>query len=148
MVAPDLTINAYMGPSGSTNITAEGLRKTLRSVCTLGGGEPIFGFTAADISTRSIRSGAAMSLFLMGHSLAKIMILGRWSSDAFLVSYLRPQVMEWTNNMSGDMLRNDSFFDATDSHKALASDPRTRQPRQFNAGDRNPQQKQKINPYS
>jgi hypothetical protein len=45
------------------------------------------------------------------------MILGRWSSDAFLV-YIRPQVLEWTNNMSCDMIHLDSFFDAP--HRDLA----------------------------
>ena len=140
---------AYLSTTGTTlHITSTYLRKSLRSVCTLGGGEPTFGFIAADIGTRSIRSGAAMSLFLANHSVAKIMILGRWSSDAFLV-YLRPQVLEWTNNMSGDMLSNESFFDATDAHRALTSDPRTRQPRHFNAGDVPQHQiKGKINPHS
>jgi hypothetical protein len=107
------SINTYSTPTGTNHLTSTQLRTTMRSVCTLGGGETTFGFTAKDIGTRSIRSGAAMSLFLMNHSVAKIMILGRWSSDAFLV-YLRPQVLEWTNNMSTDMLQNDSFFDATD----------------------------------
>ena len=51
-----------------------------------------------------------MSLFLADHTPAKIMILGRWSSDAFLV-YIRPQVMEWTNNMSEDMIGLDSYWD-------------------------------------
>jgi hypothetical protein len=89
-----------------------------------------------------------MSLFLANHSVAKIMILGRWSSDAFLV-YLRPQVLEWTNNMSADMLSNNSFFDATDAHRALSSDPRTRQSRHFNAGDATQHKsKGKINPHS
>ena len=84
-----------------------------------------FGYGAIDIGTRSIRSGAAMGLFLMNHPVAKIMILGRWSSDAFLV-YIRPQVLEWTNQMSGDMIRNDSFFDASDSRRSSADDPLTR----------------------
>jgi hypothetical protein len=53
-----------------------------------------------------------MALFLMDHHPHKIMILGRWSSDAFLV-YIRPQVLEWTNNMSSDMIRFNSFIDVT-----------------------------------
>ena len=65
-----------------------------------------------------------MGLFLMNHPVAKIMILGRWSSDAFLV-YIRPQVLEWTNQMSGDMIRHDSFFDAADSRRSSADDPLT-----------------------
>jgi hypothetical protein len=53
----------------------------------------------------------------MCYSTARIMILGRWSSDAFLV-YIRPQFVEWTNNMSHDMIHNDSFFNATDVPQA------------------------------
>ena len=55
-----------------------------------------------------------MSLFLAGHSPSKIMILGRWLSDAFL-DYIRPQVLEWTNNMSTDMINFDSFWDLSSS---------------------------------
>ena len=51
-----------------------------------------------------------MSLFLMNHSSNKIMILGRWKSKSFM-DYIRPQVLEWTNNMSTDMTRFDSFLD-------------------------------------
>jgi hypothetical protein len=68
-----------------------------------------------------------MALFLMDHSSAKIMILGRWSSDAFLV-YIRPQVLEWTNSMSLDMIRFDSFLDVGRFDMAHSSDPRTRKP--------------------
>ena len=66
-----------------------------------------------------------MGLFLMNHPVAKIMILGRWSSDAFL-DYIRPQVLEWTNQLSADIIHNDSFFDAADTRRASSSDPRTR----------------------
>ena len=110
---------------GTRVITSSELRWSLRSACTKGGGSSTFGYDASDIGTRSIRSGAAMGLFLMNQPVAKIMILGRWSSDAFL-DYIRPQVLEWTNQLSGDMIHNDSFFDAADSRKANPTDPRTR----------------------
>jgi hypothetical protein len=102
------------------------VRDFLRHVCSLLGGEKTFGFRSSDIGNKSIRSGAAMSLFLMDHSVAKIMILGRWSSDAFMV-YIRPQVLEWTNNMSKDMIEHDTFFDATPRDKISHDDPRLRQ---------------------
>jgi hypothetical protein len=66
-----------------------------------------------------------MSLFLMDHSPAKIMILGRWSSDAFLVC-IRPQVLEWTNDMSCNMIHLDSFFDAPHRDLVAPDDPQTR----------------------
>ena len=49
-----------------------------------------------------------MGLFLMDHSITKIMLLGRWSSDAFL-KYIRPQVVEWTNQLSRDMIHHNYF---------------------------------------
>ena len=73
--------------------TSCNLRRGLRTACTKGGCVTTFGYSATDIGTRLLRSGAAMGLFLMGHPVAKIMILGRWLSDAFL-DYIRPQVLE------------------------------------------------------
>jgi hypothetical protein len=64
-----------------------------------------------------------MALFLMDYYTARIMILGWWSSDTFLV-YIRPQVLVWTNNI----IQNDSFFDATDVPQADTDDPRTLAP--------------------
>ena len=76
-----------------------------------------------------------MALFLMDHSPAKIMIMGRWSSDAFL-DYIRPQVLEWTNNMSRDMIQVDEFLDLTHNDKTDHSDPRQRkQYRSFHGGN-------------
>jgi hypothetical protein len=66
-----------------------------------------------------------MALFLMDHFPAKIMILGRWSSDAFLL-YIRQQVLEWTHNMSCDMIYLDTFFDAISRDLVTSDDPRTR----------------------
>ena len=38
--------------------------------------------------------------------------MGHWLSQAFL-AYIYPQVIEWSNNMSCDMIRRDSFTDAS-----------------------------------
>jgi hypothetical protein len=108
----DTPINTVTVDGEKREITGEGLRRDLRDTCRERGGRGVFGYDAKEIGTRSIRSGAAMGLFLMNHSVAKIMIHGRWLSDAFLV-YIRPQVLEWTNQMSSDMIAHDSFFDAS-----------------------------------
>ena len=118
------TINTMFLDGEAFRLKASYLLDQIRSSCTLGGGTETFGFDASEIGTKSLRSGAAMALFLMNYSTARIMILGRWSSDAFLV-YIRPQVLEWTNNMSNDMIHNNSFFDATDAPQANKDDPRT-----------------------
>jgi hypothetical protein len=95
------------------SITQEFLRNQLCMACQLGGGKQAFGFKPREIGTKSIRSGAAMSLFLMDHHPHKqdhdprLMVLGS------LPVYIRPQVLEWTNNMSHDMIRFDSSTDIT-----------------------------------
>jgi hypothetical protein len=48
----------------------------------------------------------------MHHPKEWIMILGCWSSNAFLV-YIRPQVLEWTNNMSCNMIKLDTFLNVS-----------------------------------
>ena len=96
LASDDTPINAIFLSSRESRVSSGSLRASIRSTCTCGGGKPTFGYSAADIGTKSIRSGAAMSIFLMNYPVHKIMILGRWSSDAFLV-YICPQVLEWTN---------------------------------------------------
>ena len=76
-----------------------------------------FGFTKEEIGTRSIRSGAAMSLAVQGgHTDEKIRILGRWKSLAFL-TYIRPQVLEWSGGMAEDMAKTKSFTDVSEPKK-------------------------------
>jgi hypothetical protein len=71
-----------------------------------------------------------MGLFLANHSAEQIMLMGRWKSQAFLV-HIRPQVIEWTNNMSGDMIRHDSYADASGFDMADPNIDRV-PPRRFN----------------
>jgi hypothetical protein len=76
----------------TSTLTDQFTLELIRSTCAMFGGKPAFGFHPNEVGNRSLRSGATMALFLKDHSTAKIsMILGRWSSDAFLV-YIRPQV--------------------------------------------------------
>jgi hypothetical protein len=91
------------------------LLKQLRSTCRGCGGHKAFGFHNTEIRTQSLQSGRTMALFPNDHPVHKIMIFGQWSSDAFL-AYIRPQVLEWTNNMSTDMIKHDSFLNTSNSH--------------------------------
>jgi hypothetical protein len=59
-------------------------RKLLRTTGDIFGGKGKFGFDPKDIENHSIWSGAAMALFLMDHHPTKVMILGRWKSEAFM----------------------------------------------------------------
>ena len=51
-----------------------------------------------------------MALFLTGHSAETIMLLGRWKSSCFL-DYIRPQVIDWVNRFSVDMISFKHFFE-------------------------------------
>ena len=56
-------------------------------------GETKFGFKSSEIGTHSIRSGAVMAMFLDEIPVFTIMMIGRWSSDAFL-KYIGKQVAQ------------------------------------------------------
>lgn len=121
----DTPLCSVAGLTSTKLITQSFTLRLLRHTCRVFGGASTFGFTPREIGNKSLRSGAAMALFLRDYSVAKIMILGRWSSDAFLV-YIRPQVLEWANAMSTDMTNFDSFLDVGMYDIPSKSDPKTR----------------------
>jgi hypothetical protein len=61
------------------------------------------GIKKGEIGTHSIRSGAAMAMYLGEVPVYTIMMLGRWSSDAFL-RYIRKQVEQFSHNVSKRMI--------------------------------------------
>ena len=63
-----------------------------------------YGLKKEDISLHSIRSSSAMAMYLNSIPVYTIMLLGRWSSNAFLC-YIRKQVMEFSNNVSHKMIQ-------------------------------------------
>ena len=67
-------------------------------------GEDILGIKIEDIGTHSIRSGAAMAMYLGELPVYTIMMIGRWSSDAFL-RYIRKQVEQFSHNVSNKMIK-------------------------------------------
>jgi hypothetical protein len=127
------TINTVHLQGATLTLTGQFLRDRLRATCSTYGGKAEFGFDAHEIGTKSIWSGAAMSLFLMNNSSDRIMLIGRWLSKAFL-AYIRPQVLEWTNNMSMDMTQADSFLDVGTFDQADSDTPRIR-PDRFHGPD-------------
>ena len=63
-----------------------------------------------------------------------IMLVGRWSSDAFL-KYIRRQVQEFTSGVSARMIQRGSFFNVPHAHSTShREDPRTPNCRQSFAG--------------
>ncbi len=67
-------------------------------------GEARLGIAQHEVGTHSLRSGAAMAMYLGECPVYTIMLMGRWSSDAFL-RYIRKQVLEFSHNVSKRMLR-------------------------------------------
>jgi hypothetical protein len=133
-----ITINTYAHKTRdglvALQLASGFLRSQLQHACATLGGKKVFGFGPMDIGTKSLRSGAAMGLFLANHSTERIMLMGRWLSKAFLV-YIRPQVIEWTNNMSSDMIRLNSFTDASGGFDMANSDIARVPPRRINGPD-------------
>jgi len=72
-------------------------------------GVDILGFTSANIGTHSIRASLAMMIYLAKEPIYTIMLVGRWSSDAFL-AYIEKQVKESTKGVSSRMLKHDTFY--------------------------------------
>ena len=61
-------------------------------------------FKAEQVGTHYQRSGAAMAVYLGECPFYTIMMVGRWSSDAFL-RYIRKQVEQFSHNVSCIMIR-------------------------------------------
>jgi len=74
-----------------------------------------------DIGLHSLRSSAAMAMYLNGVPVYTIMLLGRWSSDAFL-RYIRKQVEEFDHDVSRRMIRNPRYHHVP---APTRDDPRT-----------------------
>ena len=65
-------------------------------------GWDLLGLNKGDFGTHSIRSGGAMAMYLDEIPIYTIMLIGRWSSDAWL-RYIRKQVDQFSNNVARRM---------------------------------------------
>jgi hypothetical protein len=136
-------VNTFMDNKGHLHqITGPQLLKRIRlAAVTIG--KDILGFSPTDIGLHSARSGAAMAMYLSGVPIYTIMLLGRWSSDAFL-RYIRKQVKEFSKDISRKMLTKDQFFTipttSTDDPRSrghtLNIDPRNNNSLCFNVASR------------
>lgn len=66
------------------------------------------GVKKGDFGTHSIRSGGAMAMYLDEVPIYTIMMIGRWSSDAFL-RYIRKQVEQFSHNIAKRMNKHMHF---------------------------------------
>ena len=107
-------INAFVSESDqgslewiSSKDVVHQLRQATREV-----GEGRLGFTAESVGTHSLRSGAAMAMFLAGVPCETIQLIGRWRSQTFM-RYIRIQVPESTKGVTTKMTMRNSFFTIT-----------------------------------
>ena len=92
-------------------------------------GKDKLGYEKDDIGTHSNRSAAAMAMFMDDTPVYMIMLIGRWSSDAFL-KYIRRQILEFSRGMSSRMIRNDILYSIPEQ-RAAHEDPRNHNPNSF-----------------
>ena len=71
-----------------------------------------------------------MAMYLNGVPVYTIMLLGRWSSDAFL-RYIRKQVESFGSGVSSKMIVTSCFLHV--SHSTNLEDPTSRNPASFTA---------------
>ena len=121
----DTTINCFVTESNRlAHVSSLEVRRALRAAATVMGEESL-GFKPTEIGTHSIRSGAAMAMHLAEVPVYTIMIIGRWSSDAFL-RYIRKQVAQFSQNIASRMITTQHFIHVPDLQRVDPLDPRTR----------------------
>ncbi len=98
----DTPISAIWKYDRVEHITSKQISNALQDAV-LAIGEDAFHIARNEIGTHSIRSGAAMAMFLGSCPVFLIMMIGRWSSVAFL-RYIRKQVEEFNHDVSCKML--------------------------------------------
>ncbi len=110
------TVNSFQMADGAIHKFSgkELLNKIRLAAATLG--EDELGFTPDKVGLHSARSGAAMAMYLAKVPVYTIMLLGRWSSDAFL-RYIRRQVKEFSKGVSDQMISHERFFTISTSLK-------------------------------
>ena len=86
-------------------------------------GEDKLGIKKEDVGTHSIRSGAAMAMYLGECPVFTIMMIGRWSSDAFL-RYIRKQVEQFSHGIAKRMIKNQFFRHIPDVPRVSRLDSR------------------------
>ena len=106
----------------STYITSANIKRSLRAAADVLGPTRL-GFCANEIRTHSLRSGATMAMYLNDVPVFTIMLIGRWSSDAFL-RYICCQVQQFSTGVSARMIGTPHFFTVPDAPNVI-EDPKT-----------------------
>jgi hypothetical protein len=97
-------ISAVLMGSRVRHITSKQVAKALQDTVTAIG-EDVLNIKAEEVGTHSLQSAAAMAMFLGGLPVYLIMLMGRWSSNAFL-QYTRKQIEQFSHDVSSKMVEN------------------------------------------
>ena len=99
----DTPVSAVWRNNRIKQVTSKDMVNALRAAVACIGEEKL-GISQEDIGMHSIRSGVAIAIYLGECPVYVIMMIERWSSDAFL-GYIRKQVEQLSHNVSCRMLR-------------------------------------------
>jgi hypothetical protein len=108
----DTQINLVRSGSDLFSIPSTMFLQRIRYTVDLLGPEKL-GFTSSEVGTHSNRSGGAMGMFLAGTPIYTIMLMGRWSSDAFM-RYIQKQVLQSSHGIATKMLTFEEFYTVPD----------------------------------
>ena len=131
------SINTVLIDNQLIEIKSSFLTSHIRSVVAAFGKSDL-GFSPSEVGTHSVRSSTAMQLFLNKVPTYQIMLLGRWSSDAFL-RYIHRQVNEFSAGLSDLMIKQD-FFTIPDIETVEHNDLRTQNTASFATASSNGRQ--------
>ena len=96
-------------------VTSTHMINALRDAVGASIGEVKLGIKKEDVGIHSIGSGAAMAMYLGECPVFMIILIGCWSSDAFL-RYIRKQVLKFSQNVAKRMLSCQNFRHIPDIH--------------------------------
>jgi hypothetical protein len=107
--ATDCEIYYFIKSNGSiSTLDNKAARALLRHFCKFEVDLAPLGIHPDEIGLHTPRSSSAMAMYLNGVPVYTIMLLGRWSSDAFL-RYIRKQVEEFGQDVARNMIQNPRF---------------------------------------
>jgi hypothetical protein len=123
-------IQGYSKPNNDTHISAVQINGKLTHVISTNVISALqddrLGIKKEEVGTHLIRSGAAMAMYLGECPVYSIMLIGRWSSNAFL-QYIRKHVMEISQNVAKKMLTLQNYKHIPETNRRiLPEDPRQR----------------------
>ena len=104
----DTPVNSYQHEMDTIEFSSDFVMRSLRAVVA-DIGVDVLGFTKDDIGTHSLRSGCAMAMHLAGIPVYMMMLIGRWSSEAFML-YIQKQIRQFASGVTASMIQQRPFF--------------------------------------